>query len=325
MNIKCSQNIYKSANGVSNVTYYILAPEDVEVRGIVQISHNMCEYFSRYTAFAKYLCGLGFIVCGNDHIGHGASVARRAELGFFSTRDGWKYLIEDVKQLTDLMQQRYPGLPYFMLGHGMGSLILRLYLVDYGENISGCILTGTSGPNPTAVSSARLADSIARSRGMTYRSGFLSNMAYRGFNRKIKNPRTTFDWLSRDADVVALYQSDEKCNFIFTATGFRDVYTLMAKANANHTFRRTPRSLPMLFLSGDKDPVGKYGEGVRRVVMLYRRAGVKNIEAILYKDARHEVLCELGRLDTFGDISRWLETQLAALTETDETVEAAGS
>ena len=106
MNIKCTQNIYKSANGVSNVTYYILVPEGVEVRGIVQLSHGMCEYFSRYTAFAKYLCGLGFIVCGNDHIGHGASVSRTADLGFFAARDGWKYLVEDVKHLTDLHSYR---------------------------------------------------------------------------------------------------------------------------------------------------------------------------------------------------------------------------
>ena len=135
MNIKCTQNIYKSANGVSNVTYYILVPEGVEVRGIVQLSHGMCEYFSRYTAFAKYLCGLGFIVCGNDHIGHGASVSRTADLGFFAARDGWKYLVEDVKHLTDLMQRRYPDLPYFLLGHSMGSLIARLYLLDYGEKL----------------------------------------------------------------------------------------------------------------------------------------------------------------------------------------------
>ena len=118
-------------------------------------------------------------------------------------------------------------------------------------------------------------------------------------------------------NVVSLYQSDEKCNFIFTATGFRDLYTLLAKSNSSHTFRRTPRNLPLLFLSGDKDPVGKYGEGVRRVVNLYRGAGVKNIEVIFYKDARHEVLNELGRLDAFGDISRWLENQLAAQAESE--------
>ena len=136
-------------------------------------------------------------------------------------------------------------------------------------------------------------------------------MVFKGYNRKIKNPHTVFDWLSRDESVVSLYQSDEKCNFILTAAGFRDIFTLIAKANASHTFRHTPRDLPLLFLAGDKDPVGKYGEGVRRVVNLYRGAGLKNIEVIFYKDARHEVLNELGRLDAFGDISRWLEAQLS--------------
>ena len=322
MNIKCTQNIYKSANSVSNVTYYILVPEEVEIRGIVQISHGMCEYFSRYTTFAKYLCSLGFIVCGNDHIGHGASVSRPSELGFFAARDGWKYLVDDVKQLTDLMQRRYPQLPYFLLGHSMGSLVARLYLTDYGEKLAGCILTGTVGPNAAAISAAHLADSIARTRGMTYRSGFLSDLVFKGYNRKIKDPHSVFDWLSRDESVVSLYQSDEKCNFVFTATGFRDLFTLIAKANASHTFRHTPRRLPLLFLAGDKDPVGKYGEGVRRVVNLYRGAGVKNIEVIFYKDARHEVLNELGRLDAFADISRWLEAQLSAL-ESPEAKQAA--
>ena len=322
MNIKCTQNIYKSANSVSNVTYYILVPEEVEIRGIVQISHGMCEYFSRYTTFAKYLCSLGFIVCGNDHIGHGASVSRPSELGFFAARDGWKYLVDDVKQLTDLMQRRYPQLPYFLLGHSMGSLVARLYLSDYGEKLAGCILTGTVGPNAAAISAAHLADSIARTRGMTYRSGFLSDLVFKGYNRKIKDPHSVFDWLSRDESVVSLYQSDEKCNFVFTATGFRDLFTLIAKANASHTFRHTPRGLPLLFLAGDKDPVGKYGEGVRRVVNLYRGAGVKNIEVIFYKDARHEVLNELGRLDAFADISRWLEAQLSVL-ESPEAKQAA--
>ena len=322
MNIKCTQNIYKSANSVSNVTYYILVPEEVEIRGIVQISHGMCEYFSRYTTFAKYLCSLGFIVCGNDHIGHGASVSRPSELGFFAARDGWKYLVDDVKQLTDLMQRRYPQLPYFLLGHSMGSLVARLYLTDYGEKLAGCILTGTVGPNAAAISAAHLADSIARTRGMTYRSGFLSDLVFKGYNRKIKDPHSVFDWLSRDESVVSLYQSDEKCNFVFTATGFRDLFTLIAKANASHTFRHTPRGLPLLFLAGDKDPVGKYGEGVRRVVNLYRGAGVKNIEVIFYKDARHEVLNELGRLDAFADISRWLDAQLSVL-ESPEAKQAA--
>lgn len=311
MNIKCTQNIYKSANSVSNVTYYILTPEEVPVRGIVQLAHGVCEYFSRYTEFAKYLCGLGFIVCGNDHIGHGASVARDADLGYFASRDGWKFLVEDAKQLTDLMQHRYPELPYFLIGHSMGSLIARLYVLDYGERLAGCILTGTAGPHPAAVSAMHFADSIARSRGVTFRSGLLSSLCFGGYNRKIKDSHSMFDWLSRDRTVVSLYQSDAKCNFVLTASGFRDLFTLVVKANANSTFRQTPRELPLLFLSGDKDPVGRCGEGVRRVVSMYRGAGVKNIDVIFYKDARHDIFNELGRMETFGDISRWLELQLA--------------
>ena len=226
MNIKCTQNIYKSANGVSNVAYYILVPEDSHIRGIVQISHGMCEYFSRYTAFAKYLCGLGFIVCGNDHIGHGASVSRPADLGFFAAHDGWKYLIQDVLHLRELMHHRYPDLPYFMLGHSMGSLIVRLCLSECGTELAGAILIGTAGPNAAALSAAHVADSIARTRGVTFRSGLLNSIAFKAYNRRIDHPNSVFDWLSRDEEVVSLYQSDEKCNFIFTASAFRDLFIL---------------------------------------------------------------------------------------------------
>lgn len=317
MDIRCTQNIFKSSNGRSNVTYYILTPEGVELRGIVQISHGMCEYFSRYTVFAKYLCSLGFIVCGNDHIGHGASAPRTNELGFFAVRDGWNFLIQDMQKLTDIMQTRYPELPYFVLGHSMGSLITRIYLTTYGNRLSGCILSGTAGPNPLARTGVRVANSVAHSKGMTYRSSFLSNLAFKNYNRKIPDPHSTFDWLSRDPNVVQMFQSDAKCNFIFTAAGFRDLFTLVERANHTKCFRNTPHTLPLLLISGDRDPVGGYGDGVRRVARLYHAAGQKDLDVIFYKDGRHEILNETNRLDVFGDVSRWLEKHLTQAEETD--------
>ena len=310
MDIKCTQNIFKSSNGRSNVAYYILMPEGVELRGIVQISHGMCEYFSRYTVFAKYLCSLGFIVCGNDHIGHGASAARSTELGFFAVRDGWSFLTEDMKTLTDIMQTRFPDLPYFVLGHSMGSLITRLYLTEVGDRLTGCILSGTAGPNPFARTGVRLANSVAHSKGMTYRSAFLSNLAFKSYNRRIPDPQTMFDWLSRDKNIVQMFQSDAKCNFVFTAAGFRDLFTLVERANSSKCFKSTPHDLPLLLISGDRDPVGGYGEGVRRVARLYQAAGQKDLDVIFYKDGRHEILNETNHLDVFGDISRWLEKHL---------------
>ncbi|MGE4548624.1 MAG: alpha/beta fold hydrolase [Intestinibacillus sp.] len=304
--------MFKSANGTAGITYYILQPEGVELRGIVQLSHGMCEYFSRYTVFAKYLCGLGFIVCGNDHLGHGSSVSKTADLGFFAARDGWRYLVQDMEKLTDIMRERYPDLPYFVLGHSMGSLITRLYITEYGDSLRGCILCGTVGPNPFAKAATRMADSVAHSRGTTYRSVFLSRMAFNNFNRKIKNNLSPFDWISRDRQVVELYQSDEKCNFIFTATGFRDLFSLMVQANNVRSFRLTPKNLPILLLSGDMDPVGGYGEGVRQVAGYYRAAGIRDLDMIFYKDGRHELLNETNSREVFGDISRWLERQLGA-------------
>lgn len=310
MNIKCTQNMFKSANGTAGITYYILQPEGVELRGIIQLSHGMCEYFSRYTTFAKYLCGLGFIVCGNDHLGHGSSVSKTADLGFFAPRNGWQYLVQDMQHLTDIMQQRYPDLPYFVLGHSMGSLITRLYITEYGDRLRGCILCGTVGPHPFARTAMRMANSVAHSRGTTYRSAFLSKVVFKNFNRKIKNSQSPFDWISRDKQVVALYQSDEKCTFIFTATGFRDLFNLMLCANNAKCFRSTPKGLPILMLAGDMDPVGNYGEGVRQVANFYRAAGISDLDVIFYKDGRHELLNETNRREVFGDISRWLERQL---------------
>lgn len=312
MDIKCTQNMFKSANGAAAITYYILAPEGVEARGIVQIAHGMCEYFSRYTVFAKYLCSLGFIVCGNDHLGHGASVSRETEFGFFAPRNGWKYLIDDMMQLTDIMQKRYPGLPCFLFGHSMGSLLARLYLPQSRKDIHGCILCGTVGPNPFAKTGIRLADTVVHSKGMLYRSAFLSRLAMGNLNRKIADPQSMFAWLTRDQHIVDLYQSDDKCNFIFTATGFRDLFTLVQRANHVRCFRTTPHDLPILLIAGDKDPIGGYGDGVRSVARMYQAAGQKDVDVIFYKDGRHEIINELNHLDVFGDVSRWLENHLEA-------------
>lgn len=311
MNIKCTQNIYKSANGSTDIAYYILQPEGVDLRGIIQISHGVCEYFSRYTTFAKYLCGLGFVVCGNDHLGHGASAQSTADLGFFSARDGWRYLVHDMGKLTDIMRLRYPDLPCFVIGHSMGSLLTRLYLPQYGTMLNGAILCGTVGPAPFAYMAARVANSIAHSKGATYRSAFLSQIAYRHCNRKLREHAGPFDWLNRDPQAVDLFQCDEKCNFLLTATGYRDLFLLVGHANDSRNFRQTPRNLAILLLAGDADPISGHGEGVRQVANLYRGAGLQDIDLILYKGARHEILNETNRHEVFGDISRWLEQHLA--------------
>lgn len=310
MEIKCTQNIYISANGTSRISYYILYPENTEIKGIIQISHGMCEYFSRYTHFAKYLCGLGFIVCGNDHLGHGNSVSKSADLGYFSRRDGYQDLIEDLNTLTDIMQKRYPDFPYFLLGQGMGALIAQLFLPRYGQKLTGCILCGIPASQPTSAMNVKISNSVVHTKGPYYRSSMLNKLASGSYLKKIKNSKTPFDWLTHDEKIISIYQSDEKCNFILTASGFRDYYRLLVMANSLKTYRTTPHSLPLIFLSGDMDPVGNYGTGVRQIASYYKNSGQKNLELVLYKNDRHEILNETNKLEIYGDILRWIERTL---------------
>ncbi|MDO5785237.1 MAG: alpha/beta hydrolase [Eubacteriales bacterium] len=314
MDIRCTQNIYPSAGGNASISYYILRPVGVELRGIVQISHGMCEYFTRYTSFAKYLCSLGFIVCGNDHLGHGSSIPPSGALGFFGQHDGWSTLVDDVATLTDKMKCQWPELPYFLLGHSMGSMVARLYLTRYGDKIDGCVLSGSPAPTAMAGFGIQLANSVIRSHGPMYRSSVLNNMVFGRFTARIPDCRTPFDWLTRDHSVVSLYQSDSKCNFIFTASGFRDLFYLEQKCNRMNTIRQTPSALPLLFLSGDADPAGNYGIGVKKIAGGYRAAGCRDIDVIFYKGSRHEILNEINKEAVYGDISRWLEKQLEKRT-----------
>ena len=310
MDIRCTQNIYPSADGNASISYYILRPVGVELRGIVQISHGMCEYFTRYTAFAKYLCSLGFIVCGNDHLGHGSSVPPSGTLGFFGQHDGWNTLVEDIATLTDKMKRQWPELPYFLLGHSMGSMIARLYLTRYGDRIDGCILSGSPAPSAMAGVGIQFTNSIIRSHGPMYRSGVLNRIIFARLTSRIPDCQTPFDWLTRDHAAVLLYQSDSKCNFIFTASGFRDLFYLEQKCNQINSIRQTPHTLPLLFISGDADPIGSYGSGVKKIVAYYRAAGCRDVDVIFYKGGRHEILNEMNKHEVYGDISRWLEKQL---------------
>ena len=71
-----------------------------------------------------------------------------------------------------------------------------------------------------------------------------------------------------------------------------------------------PAEIPILFVAGDADPVGDFGTGVKRIAAAYKTAGFSDIDMILYKDCRHEVLNELGHEQVYGDISKWLDQHL---------------
>lgn len=309
MQINTETLSYASANGVNDVYAKLFIPADTSVKAIVQISHGMCEYIDRYQDFAHFLCEKGFLVCGNNHIGHRYSVTQDSELGFFSENDGYRHLIADVRTLTQAMKERYPGVPYFLMGHSMGSFIARLCLTEFGAEYDGAIISGTGGPNPLAGAGASTAALLCKTQGLHARSKLLENMAFGDYNKRFEK-RTPKDWLTRDKAVVDTYLADPYCMFLFTNAGFRDLFTMVKLANAPQWAKALPKDLPIYLFSGAEDPVGDYGEGVRKVYQRIKDAGLFDVTLKIYKGGRHEMLNETNRAEVYDDVYDWLRRKV---------------
>lgn len=296
---------FLSSDGTNTVQGWIYIPHG-QPKALLQISHGMCEYIGRYHWFMERLCKEGFVVFGSDHIGHGAS-SPEENYGFFGEQNGYLHLVEDLHTMTQQVKEQYPQLPLFLFGHSMGSFVARLYTQRYGNELQGAIYCGSSGPNPLASMGIFAANMGIKLKGEKWRSSLLNNMAFGSYNSKYKPQRTTHDWLTRDEAVVDRYLQDPKCTFLFTAAGFRDLFTMVSCCNSQEWYSALPKQLPILLISGDMDPVGDYGKGIKTVKEQLLKQGLRDVSMILYPQARHELLNEINKEEVFADLLRWLQ------------------
>ena len=301
--------IFPSSRGAGRVSASLFTPDpEAMPRAVVQISHGMCEHMGRYEDFAAWLCSRGFVVCGNDHLGHRNTVLLNGEkLGYFGPKGSARYLVEDLERLRLLVSQRYPGLPYFLLGHSMGSFIARLYAAGYGSALTGLILSGTAGHNPLTAAGRALAASISAVKGPQYVSGALYRMANGRFNKNFPDPRTPVDWLSRDPEVCAAYCRDRYCTFQFTSSAYYELFGMLDRCNRPEWYQSLPKTLPVLLISGDRDPVGNNGAGPLEVYRGLVGAGLEAVSVKLYPGGRHEMLHEINFQEAYGDLLAWME------------------
>ncbi|MBK5211328.1 MAG: alpha/beta hydrolase [Coriobacteriia bacterium] len=282
--------------------------EERKPAAIVQISHGMAEHMARYDGFARFLNRHGILVVGKDHVGHGLTAPELADCGYFGPINYQNILIADMHTQQKEMQARYPGVPYFLFGHSMGSFLVREYITIYGKELSGAVICGSGDTSKVAISGARaLVDILALVRGQRYRSSFINNLMFGSFNKRIENPRTKFDWLSRDEKIVDAYIADEKCGFLFTLNGFAHMLLNIARVSLPQAFDETPKSLPLLLISGGQDPTGDYGRALDSLMKKYKRAGLADVEGKLYPEDRHELLNELNAEVVMSDIVSWIE------------------
>lgn len=282
-----------------------------EIRAVVQLAHGVAEYIDRYDAFAAFLCENGFAVFGNDHLGHGKSVSDEAELGWFGENDGWNLVIDDMKRLYDIIRGKHPGKPVFLFGHSMGSFLSRSYLCLHPEDYDGVILSGTGQQSALICrAGALVAGQEIRRHGSQYRSPLLHNMAFGSYLKKIENPATANDWLSRDAALVARYTEDPLCGFVATAGLMRDMMQGLLFMQKKENLAKMRKLLPVLFLSGAEDPVGGWTKGVEQSAAAFKKAGMRDLKVKLYPGGRHEMLNEINKEEVFADILAWLNEKL---------------
>ena len=300
---------FLSSNGKTMIHVRRCTPDTPPV-GIVQIAHGVAEHVERYDAFAGFLAAHGFLVVANDHLGHGQSIVNDDDLGFFDETDGWEKVVEDMRKLHAQTSGEFPGLPYFLFGHSMGSFLTRTYIIQDSTGLAGAVICGTGQQIPPVVRSGKLLGKAVRRRGMRHKSEFLNNVAFGSYNKSYSEVRTPYDWLSRDPDVVDKYIADPLCGFIPSVELFIDMMEGIEFIGSAKNIQRMRKDLPIFLISGDKDPVGENGKGVERVFSAFRKAGMTDVTKKLYPDCRHELLNELNREEVMKDILDWLMSKM---------------
>ena len=309
--MKKEEFYYASRDEKSQIHAIRYTPEGVEPWCVLQIVHGMAEHIERYDAFAKFLAKRGVVVTGASHLGHGKSVGEGQVQGYFCEVDPATVVVRDVHRLKKMTESIYPNLPYFILGHSMGSFITRNYISRYGTGIEGAIIMG-SGVMPSGMikASKTAMNIIAKVHGEKHVSKFCDNLAFGSYNARIENPKTASDWLSSDEKEVQKYIDDPMCGFTFTMNGFKGLMELIDRAHKQEYIEKIPKELPLYVIAGEEDPVGSYGQVVTELPKLWAQYGIAKVEAKGYKNARHEILNDACRDEVMEDIYAWLKKEV---------------
>ena len=302
---------YLSANGTTNIHAVEWLPEG-EVKAILQISHGVAEYILRYAPFAEFLTEQGFAVVGHDHLGHGDSIGTGDTPLYFGGKGSWDFVVEDIEKRRRLAREQFPNLPYFLLGHSMGSFLARTYLIRHPGQVDGAVIMGTGQMGTALVQGGLLVAALESARiGADKASPLVDKLAFGAYNKPFAPNRTSHDWLSADEENVDAYLAHPQCGGMPTAGLFREMLHGIAFITRQSNVEKMDKNTPILLISGGMDPVGDLGRGVQRAYESFQRAGIGDISIKIYPGLRHEILNEGCREEVYQDIFAWLATKTA--------------
>lgn len=300
MNIK--EYHFSSATGECEIYGNVYTPENGDVKGVIVIHHGMAEHQKRYFSFISYLTDCGYAVYMHDMANHGQSNQNFDLTGYFGKKDGYRNLVRDFKTTFDKAKAENPDKKIVIMGHSMGSFIVRCFTAWYSDaGFCGAIYMGTGGSNPIAGIGDKASALVAKLTGYTQKSKILDKMTFGAYGNQF-DKRTDFDWLTRDAEIVDEYIADKYCGFLFSAQGMNDLVKLNIAANTDEWYKKIPKELNILLISGDMDPVGNYSKGIKEIHDKLISTGHRNVNMKLYSQGRHEILNELNKEEVYKDI-----------------------
>lgn len=276
-------------------------------RAIIQIVHGIAEYAQRYAHFAEFLTAQGFLVVAEDHMGHGGSITKQSEKGCLN--GGWFAMVKDTYRLLQHTKAEFPDLPYVLFGHSMGSFMVRTILEKYPDSgIATCIICGTGWLPELVVKAGLMAcKGVIKIHGKDKHSKLLQKLVFAGYNKKVEHPKSAYDWLNRDQRAVMAYEEDPLCGFIPSAGLLEAMLTGILYIQNEDNLKRMKRDLPVYFIAGGADPVGDFGNGVRKAVAAFEACRMQLVACHIYPMCRHEIMNEINWQEVYDDILAWME------------------
>lgn len=294
-------------DGVDSNKVFLRIWDNVEnPKGIVQVIHGMAEHSERYIDFAQYLNKEGYIVCADDHRGHGKSAKHEGEFGYLG-ENGFDKVVEEENIITEFMKKEYPKLPVNIFAHSFGSFVGQEYITRYSNNINSIVLSGSAKQDGLDIKLGYMVASMQRKLfDDKSKAKLIDKLSFGSFNKKVNNPQNKFAWLTRDEEEVEKYCKDELCGFISTINFYYNLFGGLKKLYNEEKLQNINKKLPILVLAGDKDPVGKYGKSILDLHKQYKDLGISKAEVKLFEDGRHELLNETNKFEVYEYVGEWL-------------------
>lgn len=298
--MKVTEKTFESTGGLNTLKGVLYEP-DGEIRAAVQIVHGVREHIGRYAPLMEALCEAGFAVFGHNHIGHKGS-SEDGDLGFFGYDHGFRTLINDVNAFGDALSEDCPGVKRFLYGHGMGSSIARLAVLDRPGRFSGLILSGAAGPDFKGAGIAAC-NAVTFAKGGKFKSQYLEKRAFANYDARFGGENR---WLSSLDGEVRAYNDDKHCGFPLTACGMYDYTKLGRVCNKKIWSEAVSETLPIYLISGEDDPESG---GVKTVCERLEKAG-RDVRMKLYPAARHDIHNDVCRDQVISDVVKFIEERI---------------